>query len=113
VTDIAADPTYLDVMLEAGARFYNKITSDHTAFAYVYDGEGDFCGNNVTSTKLVIFGEGDGIDVVAEKTGVRFLLISGKPLGEPIARYGPFVMNTDEEIEQALKDLRDGTFVSP
>lgn len=111
VTDIAADPVYLDVSLDAGCRFTNQIASDHTAFAYVFAGDGEFCGSSVVSTKLVIFGEGDVIEVAAGSAGVKFLLISGNPLGEPVARYGPFVMNTNEEIDQALQDLRNGTFV--
>lgn len=110
-TEIAADPTYLDVALDSEASFTTRITSDHTAFAYLYFGDGDFCGSTVTATKLMIFGEGDSIEVTAGKTGARFLLISGKPLGEPIARYGPFVMNTQEEIMLAVKELRDGTFI--
>ena len=67
--------------------------------------------NMVEATRLVIFGEGDLLKVTAGENGARFLLVSGKPLGEPIARYGPFVMNTQEEIQQALQDLRNGTFV--
>ncbi|NNG46755.1 MAG: pirin family protein, partial [Deltaproteobacteria bacterium] len=63
------------------------------------------------ATRLVIFGDGDGVIVQAERHPVRFLLLSGRPLEEPVARYGPFVMNTKEEITQALADLRDGTFV--
>jgi redox-sensitive bicupin YhaK (pirin superfamily) len=59
----------------------------------------------------VIFGDGDGVNVEAKRHPVRFLLLSGRPLEEPVARYGPFVMNTKEEIAQALADLRDGTFV--
>jgi hypothetical protein len=65
----------------------------------------------VAHPRLVVFGDGDKIQMSAPDQAVRFLLISGKPLGEPIARYGPFVMNTPEEIQQALRDLRDGTFV--
>ena len=68
-------------------------------------------GTQVTAPRLVVFDDGDQVQIGASPDGVRFLLISGKPLNEPIARYGPFVMNTDEEIEQALSDLRRGTFV--
>ncbi|MBA4383545.1 MAG: hypothetical protein C0410_02295 [Anaerolinea sp.] len=111
VTQIAADPTYLDVALDPEASFTAQIASDHTAFAYLYFGDGDFSGNYVTATRLLIFGDGDSIKVAAGKTGAKFLLISGKPLGEPIARYGPFVMTTQEEIMLAVKELRDGTFI--
>jgi len=113
VTEIAADPTYLDVSLEKGFKFSISIPSDHTVFAYLYSGSADLCGSQVNSTRLVIFGEGNSIEVLAGAEGAKFLLISGKPLGEPIARYGPFVMNTQEEINQALTDLRNGTFVKP
>ena len=113
VTKIAADPSYFDVRLDAGREYSFKVGSDHTAFAYLYQGEGKFGETPVAATRLIIFGNGDSIDVTAGETGAHFLLISGKPLGEPIARYGPFVMNTREEIEQALQDLRNGTFVRP
>ena len=111
VTEIAADPTYLDVALEPGVTFTTVITSDHTAFAYLYFGDGDFGGVFASSPRLLIFGEGNSIQIKADKIGAKFLLISGKPLGEPIARYGPFVMNTQQEIMEALKDLREGTFI--
>jgi quercetin 2,3-dioxygenase len=63
------------------------------------------------SPQLVVWGEGDFVDIAADESPARFLLVSGKPLHEPVARYGPFVMNTREEIEEALRDLRQGTFV--
>jgi hypothetical protein len=111
VTEIAADPTYLDVKLAAGVRFTEGIPAGHTAFAYLFEGEGDFAGKTLEATRLVIFGDGNQTAVTAGSNGARFLLVSGKPLGEPIARYGPFVMNTEEEIRQALQDLRNGTFI--
>lgn len=111
VKEIAADPQYFDVSLEAGAAYRFAVGSDHTAFAYLYSGSAAFGGTTVAATRLVIFGPGDAIAVEAGENGARFLLVSGKPLGEPIARYGPFVMNTEEEIRQALDDLRNGTFV--
>ena len=64
-------------------------------------------------TRLVVFGDGDTVDVQTAADSVRFLLVSGRPLHEPIARYGPFVMNTRAEIEQTLRDLRNGTFIQP
>lgn len=119
VTEIFADPEYLDVSIPAGSFFEQPIKNEHTAFAYVFEGEGIFGdfeldykekGTPVPSTFLVVFGEGDAVRVFAPH-GVRFLLVSGKPLNEPIARYGPFVMNTSEEIQQALEDLQNNTFV--
>jgi len=113
VSGIAADPVYLDVSVPARASFTRQITRGHTAFAYVFDGEAAFAGDDqqVSHTKLVVLGDGDYVKVVTAESHVRFLLVSGKPLNEPIARYGPFVMNTRAEIEQALRDLRQGTFV--
>ena len=117
VTEIAADPSYLDVSIAAGGSFSQPVARGHSAFAYVFEGrgvfgpEGDSNGGMAPHPRLVVFGDGDQIQVSAPDQAVRFLLVSGKPLGEPIARYGPFVMNTAEEIQQALKDLRDGTFV--
>ena len=117
VTEIYADPEYLDVFVPAGRSFGQSVPRGHTAFAYVFDGEGVFGGDadgnefKVPSPRLVVYGDGDGVFVRADRKPVRFLLLSGKPLGEPIARYGPFVMNTKEEIEQALADLRNGTFI--
>jgi quercetin 2,3-dioxygenase len=120
ITEIYADPEYLDVFIPASSSFQQPVKRGHTAFAYVFEGEGIFGdfesdsgdkGTSVSSTRLIIFGDGDLIRVYADQNPVRFLLVSGKPLNEPIARYGPFVMNTNEEIEQALKDLQNGTFV--
>ena len=113
VRGIAADPVYLDVSVPAHASFTRQITRGHTAFAYVFEGEAAFAGDdqNVAHTTLVVLGDGDYVKVVTAESQVRFLLVSGKPLNEPIARYGPFVMNTRAEIEQALRDLREGTFV--
>ncbi len=113
VTEIFADPAYLDVSLEPNHAFEQPIARGHTAFAYVFEGAGLFGARKerVPSPRLAIFDDGDSVSVHAGAQPVRFLLISGKPLGEPIARYGPFVMNTREEIEQALQDLRNGTFV--
>ncbi len=115
VSEIAADPTYLDVRVPAGATLKHAIPRGHTAFAYLFEGAAKFDGQaTVQSPRLVIFEDGDEIEVTAaanDANGARFLLVSGKPLGEPVARYGPFVMNTEEEIEQALMDLRKGTFI--
>lgn len=116
VTDLVVDPVYLDVSMPPDAVFVQPIERGHTAFAYVFEGEGTFGvadggGETIASTQLVVFDDGDHVEVRTADRPVRFLLVSGKPLYEPIARYGPFVMNTREEIQQALSDLREGTFV--
>lgn len=118
VTGIPVDPTYLDVAVPPRTIFTRAIPQGYTAFAYVFEGEANFAvdgpgsGVRIAHTRLVIFGDGDFIRVVTDEGSIRLLLISGKPLYEPVARYGPFVMNTKDEIEQALLDLRRGTFVS-
>ena len=117
VTGIAADPVYLDVLVPPHASFKHDVEKGHTAFSYVFEGEGRFGGDDsahatsVSATRLAVWGDGDYVNIFASESSVRFLLISGKPLNEPIARYGPFVMNTRAEIEQALRDLREGAFV--
>lgn len=113
ITEIFADPEYLDVSIEEGCSFEHNLPEGHTLFAYVFRGEAVFDedGTLVSATNLVIFGEGEAVKIRAEDDSVRFLLISGKPLNEPIARYGPFVMNTPEEIDEALRDLQKGTFI--
>jgi hypothetical protein len=120
ITEIYADPEYLDVSLPAGASFEQPITRGHTAFAYLFEGEaifGDSQPNSlekrttVQETRLVVFGDGDLVRVKTDQNPARFLLMSGKPLNEPIARYGPFVMNTNEEIHRALEDIQNDTFV--
>lgn len=117
VTDIAADPTYLDVSISAESRFVHGVPRGHTCFAYMYTGDAEFGsahteqGITAKAPILIVFGDGDEVHVLAGQHEARFLLISGKPLGEPIARYGPFVMNTRAEIQQALSDLRNGTFI--
>lgn len=115
VTEIAADPEYLDVTVPAGVEYVQPVPAGHAALAYVFKGDGVFGGEGgqvVPSPRMVVFGDGYCVRAAAAGKGpVRFLLLSGKPLREPIARYGPFVMNTKEEIERALEDLRRGTFV--
>jgi redox-sensitive bicupin YhaK (pirin superfamily) len=117
VTEIAADPVYLDVSVPTHASFSHAIERGHTALAYVFEGEGAFgitdqgAGDTTSHLKLVVFDDGDYLEVHTGGQPVRFLLMSGKPSYEPIVRYGPFVMNTREEIQQALQDLRNGTFV--
>lgn len=112
ISGIAAEPTYLDVALKPGGSFTQPVPSGHSAFAYVFDGEARFGGEGtiVVAPRLVVWGDGDSIEVAADEKAARFLLVSGAPLNEPVARYGPFVMNTQAEIRQTLQELQQGTF---
>jgi redox-sensitive bicupin YhaK (pirin superfamily) len=131
VDGIAADPRYLEVWVPPGRRKTLPVETSRHAFAYVFEGAGrfrdasepapvrtdivDFHGNEspeeTGNHSLVLFGNGDEVTVQAGEAGVRFLLVSGQPLGEPVAWRGPIVMNTDEELRQAYAELRDGTFL--
>ena len=116
VTEIAVQPLYMDVTLDNGASFELPVPEGHTAFAYVLEGNGIFGigedGESVEAVKMVVFTDGNSIHIDAGLgSSVRFMLIAGAPINEPIVPYGPFVMNTEEEIRQALTDLRNGTFV--
>ncbi len=117
VSGIAMQPTYLDVALAPGARFEQPVARGQAAFAYLYQGSAQLGvgesgkGAQLSARKLAILGEGDTFAAIAGPEGARFLLVSGQPTREPIARYGPFVMNTREELKQAIDDLERGTFV--
>jgi quercetin 2,3-dioxygenase len=115
ISGIAADPVYLDVEVLPGATFVHPVPRGHTAFAYVFEGAASFGAadqTRVEQPQLVVWTDGDTLEVKTDKTSVRFLLVSGQPLREPVARYGPFVMNTREEIEQTLRELEQGTFAT-
>jgi len=118
VTQIAANPLYMDLTLEAGAEVSLPVFSGKTAVAYVFEGQGDFGrdengqGEFIQAVHMLVFADGDYLRVqAAPNSHVRFMLMAGLPFKEPIVPYGPFVMNTQEEIQQALADLRNGTFV--
>lgn len=113
VTEIAADPLYMDITVPPDAVFTLPVPRGHTLFTYIFEGAAVFdpSAAPVPAPCLVIFGDGDQVRITAGNKGGRFILAAGKPLGEPIARYGPFVMNTRAEIQQALRDLQNGTFV--
>ncbi|MCB8933362.1 MAG: pirin family protein [Fimbriimonadaceae bacterium] len=129
VDGIAADPIYLDVSIPPGVRKVLPMDTRRQAFAYVFAGEGVFANasdpqpvptegidgsiqpSEVKNRSLVQFSSGDEIVVQAGEEGLRFLLVSGKPLKEPVAWYGPIVMNTNDEIKRAIKDLNEGTFL--
>jgi redox-sensitive bicupin YhaK (pirin superfamily) len=134
VDGIAADPQYLDISVPAGVKKTFKIDTHKSAFAYVFEGAGNFRdashprgvllekevrGREVNirdmsgNRTLVQFGRGEEVTVQAGDHGLRFLLISGAPIREPVAWHGPIVMNTDAEIRQAIADLRNGTFIKP
>jgi len=134
VDGIAADPQYLDVFVPAGVKKTLPIDTYRRAFAYVFEGSGAFAdasqptgvllekevmGEEVNirdmsgNRTLIRFGTGDEITVQAGEEGIRFLLISGAPLQEPVAWHGPIVMNTREEILKAMSDLRNGSFIKP
>jgi quercetin 2,3-dioxygenase len=113
VEGLAVAPKFIDVRLPAGASIRETVPGGHTAFAYVDQGAVHF-GPEQTPARapaLVIFGDGDTVEASAGPGGGRFLLAAARPLGEPIVRHGPFVMNTRAEIEQTLQDLRTGHFI--
>lgn len=118
VTEIAAEPMYADVQVAPGVEFVQSVPHDHTVIAYVFEGRGAFTNGetgssvDVEAVSMVEFGPGEEIRIRADaSTPLRFMLMAGAPFKEPIVPYGPFVMNTVEEIQQTLIDLRNGTFV--
>jgi quercetin 2,3-dioxygenase len=132
VEGVAADPRYLDVSVPAGKRKTLPVELERHAFAYVFEGSGSFrsasqpfgvltekndAGNDILvreqtgNRSLVVFDSGDEVTVQAGDEGIRFLLVSGKPIEEPVAWYGPIVMNTQAELQQAFAELRSGTFI--
>jgi redox-sensitive bicupin YhaK (pirin superfamily) len=131
VDHVAADPSYLDVSVPPLRRKRLKVETTRNAFAYVFQGSGRFrdasrpravltepaadplaaAKYDVTNHSLVLFDRGDEIVVEAGPEGIRFLLVSGKPLEEPVAWYGPIVMNTQQELRQAIEELQSGTFI--
>lgn len=115
IQGLSTEPLYLDVVLPAGAVFSAPVPGGHHAFVYLYEGTaavGDE-GQVLPHRAAGILGDGDRVRMQAGSEEARFLLLAGKPLGEPVVQYGPFVMNTRDEIEQALADYRDGTLGSP
>lgn len=112
VKEIAANPLYFDVRLDAGATFTQTVPAAHSVLAYVFEGDGYFGAEQalIPAIHLVMFEPGDEVQVHTDN-GVRFLFLAGAPFREPIVPYGPFVMNTVQEIQQAVRDLQNGTFV--
>jgi quercetin 2,3-dioxygenase len=110
VKGIVTDPLYLDARLDVAGRFETTLPDEHTAFIYAYEGRGEIEGTALGPKTLAILGPGDTIRAKAAEGTFRFLCVAARPLKEPIARYGPFVMNTREEIQQAFEDFRGGRF---
>jgi len=105
---MATDPLFMDLQLPAGESFRLPVPKGHNAFVYVYEGSATVAEKSLAQQHAGILSDGDGIDVIAGPEALRMILVAGKPLQEPIAQYGPFVMNTEQEIEQALEDYREG-----
>lgn len=102
---------YLDVRLEAQARFELAVPKEHQGFIYVFEGSATSQSHALSQHSLAVLGQGDAVAVTAGEKGTRFILVMGKPLGEPIVQYGPFVMNTREEIGQAMADYQNNQLV--
>lgn len=112
--DLVQDPNYFDVTLSPGSRFVHGFDHGHTVFAYTLSGKGRFStkgSESVGEECVVLYGPGDSVEITAGENGLRFLLISGQPIGEPVAWRGPIVMNTEEELHEAFREYRDGTFI--
>ncbi len=111
VTDIATDPLYLDVSIDQAEGDQEiEIPADKQAFVYVYRGEASIEGQTLPERHLAILGKGDILKVTALTADTRFLVVAGRPINEPVAQYGPFVMNTVAEVEQAITDFNEGRF---
>ena len=110
----ATQPTYLDLRLGAGDRYQHSLPAGHTAFAYVYEGSARLGDGQAAATvqarELAVLGEGEVVQVEGREAGTRLILVAGQPLREPVARYGPFVMNTQAELRQAFEDYQAGRF---
>jgi redox-sensitive bicupin YhaK (pirin superfamily) len=111
VEDPSTDVLYLDVALATNAAFSLPLDAARHAFVYVFEGSARLAGDNLAQHTLAVLGSGDTVEIAAGAEGTRFILVAGRPIGEPVVQYGPFVMNTREEIEQAMADYRDGKLV--
>lgn len=106
----ATEPLYLDIALEPGARHMQPVPDGHAGFVYVFDGSARVGGTMLRRGSLGVLGEGDTVEAAAEGGAARLLLVAGRPLKEPVVKYGPFVMNTEREIHQAIADYQAGRF---
>jgi quercetin 2,3-dioxygenase len=111
IEDPATDVLYLDIALDGGARFELPLSESHHAFVYVFEGSARVAGDDLAKHTLAVLGTGDTVEIEAGEAGGRLILVAGQPIGEPVVQYGPFVMNTREEIEQAFTDYREGRLV--
>jgi len=113
VQDIVVEPEYLDVAMAPHASFDHRVPSGHTLFVYVLKGKGRFDedAGEIDSESLVTFRDGDRVRIAAGSEPLRFLLVSGKPIREPVAWWGPIVMNTRRELEVAIEEFQSGTFI--
>ncbi len=111
VSDVTINPMYLDVTLAPNSTFTHPTRNGDTVFAYTIAGSGASDGAPLKNTVLALYEDGDKVELSSDSEGLRFLLISGAPLREPIAWRGPIVMNTDEQIAQAFQEYREGTFI--
>jgi len=109
ISAVVTDPTYLDVALPAGSRFAYDLPAQHNAFAYVFEGAAEIGGEKISRGRIAVLSQGARVEVSAPEGG-RLILIAGKPIGEPVAKYGPFVMNSVEELRQAVEDFQSGKF---
>ncbi|MCC5866613.1 MAG: pirin family protein [Wenzhouxiangella sp.] len=105
---LATDPIYWDLHLDPAREVTLPLTRGHNAFIYLYEGQASIGGQGVPHRAAGVLGDGDRLNLVSGSDGARLLILAGRPINEPVAQYGPFVMNTREEIEQALQDYRDG-----
>lgn len=113
VQGVVTEPLFLDVRLDSGARFTEALPASHRAILYVVAGELTFAGqSSVAARQLAVLGPGDELGLYAGEDGARFLLVAALPLNEPVARGGPFVMNTREEIHQAFEDYKAGRLLN-
>jgi len=109
--EIVIDPEYFDCPVPAGRTFVHQTNPDYTAFIYVIGGEGKTGDEVLENGTLVLFDEGEQVAVSSANKTLRFLLLTGKPLNEPVAWRGPIVMNTQAELELAFREYREGTFI--
>ncbi|MDN5864987.1 MAG: pirin family protein [Gammaproteobacteria bacterium] len=116
IRGLTTDPTYLDVELPAGGQISQPVPADYSAFVYAYEGTLEVGAENARKTLPAqaagLLSSGERIEVAAGREGARFILLAGRPIGEPIVQYGPFVMNTPEEINQAVRDFQTGALTA-
>ena len=110
ISAVATDPTYLDIGLAPGASYAHALPKEHNAFVSVFEGAVTIDGKTVERGQLAVLSQGERVEVTAGDRSARAILVAGQPLREPVAKYGPFVMNTPQEIHQAIADFQAGKF---